>query len=324
VSGALTPEVLHLEADAAVGRRARRPSERACEWAALESRLSRSLACLQDGHFLILETREDDGYYVQFAAEGSQGMRVEAVSNRFLDSWRRLDRTALDRLRRLGWRPPTEIGDGPVNWWRSFDAPVPAADIATLAVATLTKAFDVGRAACLTYQAFSRDGAKILLPELGVEHHQDADQPPALAERVDAIMRGYLGADEVRYDHDGDIPIRTGDAMVFVRPAPDAGFVVVFSPFLHGIAESYGLLAAVNTINGEIRTARAVMTGAGVSIFAEIDDGADLEAGLIRACEGISALANTYATKLQSQFGGATFFEDPAAQAPATGTGLYL
>ena len=65
-----------------------------------------------------------------------------------------------------------------------------------LAVDTLTKAFDVPRTNCLVYRAFSRDGAEILLPDLGVDHRQAAAPPPALAERVGAAMRSYLGADE--------------------------------------------------------------------------------------------------------------------------------
>lgn len=98
-----------------------RPRRRAAEWVGLGTRLAKALACLEDGHFVILATRNDDAYYVQFAAGGPQGMQAEAVSNRFLEGWRRLDRTAGDHLRRLGWRPPTEIGDGLVNWWRCFD-----------------------------------------------------------------------------------------------------------------------------------------------------------------------------------------------------------
>ncbi len=87
-------------------RRGRGSSERASEWQALVSRLAEALGCLEEGHFLILQTREEAPYYVQFGGGGAQGMRVEAVSNRFLEGWRRLDATALARLRRLGWRPP--------------------------------------------------------------------------------------------------------------------------------------------------------------------------------------------------------------------------
>ena len=121
----------HRRQEDGVRRPGHRSRRRATEWAGLETRLAKALACLEDGHFLILSTRNDDPYYVQFAAGGPQGMRAEAVSNRFLEGWRRLDRTAEDRLRRLGWRPPTDIGDGPVNWWRSFDTPLPVAGIAS-------------------------------------------------------------------------------------------------------------------------------------------------------------------------------------------------
>lgn len=63
---------------------------------------------LEAGHFLILRTQEEQPYYVQVPAEGAGGFRIEAVSNRFLNGWRRLDATAEGRLRRLDWRPPTK------------------------------------------------------------------------------------------------------------------------------------------------------------------------------------------------------------------------
>lgn len=317
-------KVLHGGHEHGEVRPGRQPSQRAAEWAALEACLAKALACLEDGHFLTVTTRDEDSYYVQFAAEGAEGMRAEAVSNRFLDGWRRLDRIAEDRLRRLGWRPATEVGDGPVNWWRSFGAPVPTAEVASLAVATLTKAFDVPRTAWLTYRAFTRDGAEIFFPDLGIGHRHEPAALPELAERVDAAMRSYLGADELVYDDDGDIPFRSDDAMIYVRSVPDAGFFTVFSPFLRGVPKSYGLLDAVNTINLEVRTARAVLSDSGVSIAADIDDGPDLEAAVVRACNGISALANQFGERLQAQFGGATFFQEPAAHPPTTGTGLYL
>jgi hypothetical protein len=68
------------------GRR-RGVNPRDVEWQNVTNRLAEALGCLEEGHYLCLEARGDSPYhpyYVQIAADGDEGFRVEAVSNRFL------------------------------------------------------------------------------------------------------------------------------------------------------------------------------------------------------------------------------------------------
>ncbi len=302
----------------------RRAAARRREWEAFESGLAQVLGCLEDGHFLILSTRDEEPYYVQFAAEGDEGMRVEAVSNRFLHGWRRLDATAEGRLRRLGWRPPTDIGEGPVNWWLPFEAPLPASHIAALTVATLTKAYDVSRVSAVAYHAFSRDDEEILLPTLGLERLAgvaDGEQMPA---RVDRVFRELLGVDELIRDADGDIPIRNGDVMVYVRIVPDRNYVAVYSPAVVDIDHSPALIAAVNEVNLTIRVARASVGGHEIVFAAEVDDGPGLESSVINAYNAVASLANSCGADLQSRFGGRTYFQESPPPDPDVHIGLYL
>ena len=309
------------------GARRRRANPRDAEWRNVTCRLADALGCLEEGHFLCLEARGGSPsypYYVQFAAGGDDGFLVEAVSNRFLSGWERLDATAEGRLRRLGWRPPTDIGDGPPNWWRRYPAGAPTTEMAELAVATLRKAFDVARPAVLVYRAFSRDGGEILLPTLGIEHHK---RRAPLDERVDAALREYLETDEVIRDEDGDRPVRSGDAMVFVRVVADPGFVAVFSPALLGVTRSSALVEAVNDLNNSIRGARASVSDDAVLMTAEVYDQPALESGVINAFKAVSALANSCGADLQGRFGGHTFFGEstpPAEDSAGPGYGLYL
>jgi hypothetical protein len=282
---------------------------RDAEWQKVASQLAEMLGCLEAGHFLCLQTRGDAPYFVQCAAGGSDGFLLEATSNRVLPDWRRLDATAQGRLRRLGWRPPTDIGDGPVNWWRLYPADTPARQMAELAVATLRKAFDVPRPRMLVYRAFSRGGDEILLPTLGVAHYQ---RRAPLDERVDAALRDYLQIDEVIRDEDGDRPVRRGEAMVYVRVVADPGFVAVFAPALLNVTPSAALVEAVNELNNKIRLARASVAGDAVMIAAEVDDQPALESGVINAFKAVSAIANGCGPDLQARFGGNTFFAQPA------------
>jgi hypothetical protein len=297
------------------------------EWQNVTVRLAEALGCLEEGHYLCLEARADSPYhpyYVQFAADGDEGFLVEAVSNRFLTGWERLDATAEGRLRRLGWRPPTDIGDGPPNWWRWYPAGVPTTKMAELAVATLRKVFEVPRPVALVYRAFSRDGLEILLPTLGIEHYQ---RRPLLDDRVDAALREYLEIDEILRDEDGDRPVRSGDTMVFVRVVKDPGFVAVFSPVLLGITRSTALVKAVNDMNNWIRGARASVADDAVLIAAEVYDQPALESAVINAFKAVSSLANSCGAELKSRFGGNTFFDEPAPPPdddPEPRIGLYL
>ena len=302
----------------------RKPNERAERWEALRSGLETALRWLEEGQYLIIAERATGSYFVQFAAQGAEEMLAEAVSNRFLDGWKRLDATAEARLRRLGRRPPVEIGDGPPNWWRQFPAPVEWGEAAELAVGTLSKAFDVALPGHLVYRAFDRSGAEIILPVLGLDREPGAAPEPELAERVAAALRGILEVDEVNYDEDGDVPIRCDDAMVFVRVIPDPGFVAVFSPFLGDVAKSAALLDAVNDMNSEIRFARARVTGRSVTVATEVDPGAGMEASLHRACDAVAYISNHWGARLQERFGGRTFFQEPVEAPPAPAPGLYL
>jgi hypothetical protein len=282
------------------------------------------LGCLELGHFLILQTRDDEPYYVQVAAGGPEGFRMEAVSNRLLTGWRRLDATAHARLRRLGWRPPTDIGDGPVNWWRRYPQGTPTAEMAEMAVRTLRKAFDIPRPTDLVYRAFSRGEGDMLLPTLGLARDRG---PGPLDDRVDDALRGLLEVDEIVRDDDGDRPVRSGDAMVYLRVVTDPGYVAVFSPALVHVSRTPALVEAINDVNHSIRVARAFVTDTAVVFAAEVDDQPDIRAGLISAFNAVSSLSNSYGAELQARFGGHTFFADPAQAAepaPEPGCGLYL
>lgn len=297
---------------------------RAREWESLRLGLAASLDCLERDQFLILKTRGPAGYYVQVAHGGSEGVRAEAVSNRFLTGWERLDATAEARLHRLGWQPPVEVGDGPVNWWRCFDNPLPVQEIAELAVNTLVKGFDIPRVDCLVYKAFSSSGADIILPTLGVERDSDSSEVLTLEAQVDAALRRLLEVDEVSYDDDGDVPIRSGESMLYVRTVDDSGLVAVFCEMLRGVTKSLSLLDAVNEMNTGLPFARAMVVDIGVMIAAEVEPGPELERSLARAIDTVALAADEWGPKLQERFGGSTHSTEAPVRAAAAGSGPYL
>jgi hypothetical protein len=287
--------------------RRRRISARNAEWLAFQGGLAGVLGCLESGHYLIIETRDTDAYYVQFAADGSGGCRIEAVADRFLADWRRLDDTAKNRMRTLGWRPPTDIGEGAVNWWRPSASGDEQA-VAELAVATLRKVFGVVRPVGLRYKAFSQGEGAILLPTLGISRAV-GERP--LAERVDAVLRDFLEVDEIVVDDDGDRPIQSGDAIVYVRVQHDPDHVAVFSPIALDVVRTPSLIEAVNEINCSITVARASAQETVVLLNAEVYDQDEIAEGMINAVKAVASLAESYGADLRARFGGRAYFSEP-------------
>jgi hypothetical protein len=79
-------------------------------WAEFEASLATVLASLVEDQYLIVQVKHRP-YFVQFAAQGAEGMRVESTSNVVVSPAFRLDQSQVDELVRLGWQRPTGTVD---------------------------------------------------------------------------------------------------------------------------------------------------------------------------------------------------------------------
>jgi hypothetical protein len=141
-------------------------------WQKLERGLVSALADLDEDDFIIVSSKRTN-HFVQFVAQGSHGMRAEAVSNTYLDGSARLSRAASERLVALGWRAPTsgqDPGDvspadidGSSNFFVDATPPVPFAHLAQLGVASLREVYRVGHPGELQYDAGSTEDADVVL-----------------------------------------------------------------------------------------------------------------------------------------------------------------
>lgn len=128
---------------------------------------------------------------------------------------------------------------------------------------------------------------------------------------VDKILRAYLGTDDLVKDDGGDVPIRRGSALYYVRVGRREPYrVEVVSSVLTGVEESYELLRELNEINSGIygiqayyREGRVIFS---TDMLAETLQAEELE----RACALISGCADKYDDELQARFGGRKTFED--------------
>lgn len=307
-------------------------------WASLAAALAVTLAQMEVDQYLILSVRDKPDYYVQFAQLGPSGVRVETVSNDYLEEWERLDDEAQAQLLTIGWQSPTRgkgkgrDTDGSPNYFREWELPVSYREIADLAVRTLNEVLEVRHPGLLAYRAFAKGGVEVILPNLGLVREKSAvppQLPPApasherLLEQVKGVMKSVLGTDTIVTDDDDDIPVRGESVVTYVRVQKDSPVVSVFAPIIWGIGAPPDILQTVNEINSSIRFGRAIWDGKGIVLVAEVLGSPLAAEQLEMAFRVVTLFGDQYAKRLQERYGGRVALGQalPPKQAP---TGGYL
>lgn len=134
---------------------------------------------------------------------------------------------------------------------------------------------------------------------------------------VESVVREYLEipeGGELKKDDDGDIPIRWGSAIYYVRLVDrDPVLVRVFSVVLRGVELSHELLQELNETNQNVVSARVFWADgdivASLELPAETLDAGDFS----YAAWAVGSLADWADTELQPRFGGEKMLEDEEA-----------
>ncbi|MFI7516422.1 T3SS (YopN, CesT) and YbjN peptide-binding chaperone 1 [Micromonospora echinofusca] len=136
-----------------------------------------------------------------------------------------------------------------------------------------------------------------------------------LTHRVRAVLAGLLGVttDQLRVDADGDVGIRAGSAMIFVRAQDDPPLVDVFSPLLTGVDPTESLYRRLSDLTNGLVIGRVYCTGdtvwASIPVFGQ--DFAPTH--LLLALRAMIALADDLDDQLRREFGGSRFFGPESA-----------
>jgi hypothetical protein len=147
---------------------------------------------------------------------------------------------------------------------------------------------------------------------------------------VESLLERLTGSEKVEADPDGDYPVRFRNCLYYVRViGADAPVVQVFSVAVADVAATPELLAELNTLNSDIRFARAFHVRGQVLIETDVLAEALDPAGFENACNCIASVTLDVAPSLAARFGGRlTFAEDPTTadlEGPDTvQTGQYL
>jgi hypothetical protein len=267
-------------------------------------------------------------------------LHAYAVSNSLLPPEHRLSRTVIGELVALGWSPPGVLASGDERFGLKL-APERADRMAAIVTRTLRDGYGTPHPAFLVY---STDPSTVEAPALGAARPLSADGDGdggaglgkaeldglPLIEKVATVIAAMLNtsADTLPLDKDGDIGIRSGSAMVFVRVRDNPPLVDVFSPVLTEVNANEKLYVKLAELTHRMPIGRLYCNSntvwASVPVF-----GRDFQAShLMLAVQVMTGLADELDDRLHGEFGGKRFFVDTdRAQTPETGddrTGMYL
>jgi hypothetical protein len=207
-------------------------------WTGFRQRLADRLADAADDDVLLIELAtgvdEDElagaAPYVQFVAWGEEMLRAEVAGNYYLDERFELSPGDERRLIAFGWSEPTCDDVGEENF--HLDLPRREADrVAVMAVRALREVFGCPHPTFLAAEGLERGPEAPVLPEPypgGETELTYPDDHEHLQSLVDTALE-VMFEGPAQHDEDGDLPIRCGESMAYVRVLADEPTVEVFA-----------------------------------------------------------------------------------------------
>ena len=297
----------------------------------------------------------DAVYSVSVRATEQGELVALAVGNASLPEGYRMDRTAVADLIALGWSPPGVVPGSDDHFGLRTD-PGQAVQLAATVSRTLRDVYGAPHPAFLVYLVHDEQDGPVQIEPLGTARPDvgliDAKQVPAAAaavgdtgngaaddaavlqERVRTVVATLMRSDpdKLQVDSDGDIGIRAGSAMVFVRVRDNPPLVDVLSPVLTEVRPTEQLYVKLSELTNRMPIGRLYCTDdtvwASIPVF-----GRNFQAThLMLAIQVMTGLADELDDRLHGEFGGKRFFGEgdkpaPAKAAPEGGDhrpGMYL
>ncbi|WP_117213969.1 T3SS (YopN, CesT) and YbjN peptide-binding chaperone 1 [Allorhizocola rhizosphaerae] len=275
-----------------------------------------------------------DAVYGVSLEKTETGTMAMAIGNANLPQGYRLDRTAVAAMVALGWSPPGVLAGSGESFGLSEDGGGGDDRLSRIITRTLRDVYGAPHPAFLVYASRDAKDEQLTIPQLASARHESTmDSPPALdsvalqgldlAERVRIVVAALTKTDpdQLQVDADGDIGIRAGSAMVFVRVRDNPPLIDVFSPVLTEVEPSEKLFVKLSELTNRMPIGRLYCTAgtvwASVPVF-----GRDFQAThLSLAIQVMTGLADELDDRLHGEFGGKRFFgegDKPSGRSPDT------
>jgi hypothetical protein len=292
-------------------------------WDEFQARLSEVISMIDESGDLTISTAAtsgDQAPYLRFSCPETNQVRCEAASNAVLGEDFQLSTAQLSAMEQLGWQPPTGSGPrGTGNFW--VEVRQEESDrLSEIAVAALRDVYGVQHPIFLAPDQLTEVLQPVPAPieanpgERIILHHDDlaATMPRSrqhLAELVDAELARMYGHPPIR-DAEGDIAIRVGSTMLFLRTSADGQEVVIFAAVVHDVAGRSRAAEVVNDLNVEARWVKFQLIRDRVFVTLSVQAKPFVPAHLHHAVRILSDVADGIDDELAAKLHGRTTFSD--------------
>ena len=301
-------------------------------WAEFQNRLSDVISMIDDSADLTIGTEsEGDGPppFVRLSSPRRDVVRCEAASNAALGEDFQLSPELLVRMEEVGWEPPTaggehssaaDVSQQEANFW--VELPQVESDrISELAVSALRDVYGVQHPIFLAPDQLAEvlqpapppieaDAAvKVLeLERADLTQTMPRDQQH-LNDLVDAELAEMYGHWPIR-DAEGDVAIRVGSTMLFLRTSRDGQEVVIFAAVVHDVAGRSRAAEVLNDLNVEARWVKFQLIRDRVFVTISVLSRPFVPAHLHQAVRILSDVADGIDDELAAKLNGRTTFSD--------------
>jgi len=300
-------------------------------WAEFQSRLSEVITLIDDTADLTIGTESGGNGptpFVKLSSPQPGMIRCEAASNAVLGDDFQLSAELLSAMERLGWQPPTvgeehasatQSGEPTANLW--IELPQVESDrISELAVAALRDVYGVQHPVFLAPDQLAEalqpmqapveldSSNELVVGRTGLQSTMPRDQQH-LNDLVDAELAEIYGHLPIR-DADGDVAIRVGSTMLFLRTSADGQEIVLFAPVVHDIAGRSRAAEVLNDLNVEARWVKFQLIRDRVFVTLSVLSRPFVPAHLRQAVRILSDVADGIDNELAAKLNGRTTFSD--------------
>jgi hypothetical protein len=293
-------------------------------WTEFTARLSEVISMIDESGDLTIGAESGSDAptaFVRFSCPARDRVRCEASGKAVLGEDGQLEDGQLATMESLGWQPPSVSATPPT---RNFWAEAPQEDsqrIAELAVRALRDVYGVLHPVFLAPDQL----AEVLQPgppriestpsvsPIQVDHDDLLARLPRnrshLDELVDAELAEMYGHPPLR-DAEGDVAIRVGSTMLFLRTPPDGQEVIVFAAVVHDITGRSRAMEVLNDLNVEARWVKFQLIRDRVFVTLSVLAKPFVPAHLHQAVRLVSDVADGIDEELATRLNGRTTFSD--------------
>lgn len=288
-------------------------------WDGFETRLSEVVSVMDDTSDLTIGSvaaGDDTVPFVRFHSVDRDTVRAEAASNGLLGEHYQLTADQLDKFEAYGWKSPTADGDNPTgNFWVEISQE-DSDKLAEMAVAALRDIYLIQHPVFLAPDQL----AEILQPKpeplSGYSEFDPEDVVATVAvnhehltDMIDAELTEMFGHRPVR-DSEGDIAIRVGSTMLFLRTSSDHREIIVFACVVHDVEGRSRAMEVLSDLNTEVRQVKFQLIRDRVFVTMSVYAHPFVPAHLHQAVRTMSEVADGIDEELAVKLRGRTTFEN--------------